>query len=294
MNRKILILGGDLRQFTVASEFKKDGFDVSVFGFNKNTPFVPFYIYNDLKAAINDNDIIILGIPVSRDNVYLNAPYSEEDIKISEITNCLDSSKIVFGGIIYKSLENSLKEKDILNFDYGIREELNIENVIPTVEGALSIAINETPFTLHGANVLVAGFGRIGKILSKALSSLGAFVTVSARKIEDLSWIDCFSYKKIKTKNIYENINKYDIIFNTIPYMVIDEECLKRVKKNAVIIDLASNPGGVDFKYARLLDLKVIRALSLPGKVAPETAGKIIKNTINNILSELGVKIWGI
>lgn len=294
MNRKILILGGDLRQFTVASEFKKDGFDVSVYGFNKNTPLIPFYIYNNLKDAINDNDIIILGIPVSRDNVYLNAPYSKEDIKISEIAEHLDSSKIVFGGIIYKELESKLKEKDILSFDYGTREELNIENVIPTVEGALSIAINETPFTLHGAKVLVTGFGRIGKILAKSLSSLGADVTVSARKIEDLSWIDCYAFSKIQTKNIHENINKFDIIFNTIPFMVIDEECLKRVRKNAVIIDLASNPGGVDFKYAHLLDLKVIRALSLPGKIAPETAGKIIKNTINNILSELGVKIWGI
>lgn len=294
MNRKILILGGDLRQFTVASEFKKDGFDVSVYGFNKNTPLIPFYIYQNLKDALKDNDIIISGIPVSRDNIYLNAPYSEDNIKISEIAEYLDSSKILFGGIISKDFKNELNKKDVLNFDYGIREELNIENVIPTVEGALSIAINETPFTLHGANILVTGFGRIGKILSKTLSSLGANVTVSARKTEDLSWIDCFSYKKIKTKNIYESINKYDIIFNTIPYMVIDEECLKRVKKNAVIIDLASNPGGIDFKYAKLLDLKVIRALSLPGKVAPETAGKIIKNTINNILSELGVKIWGI
>ncbi len=294
MNKKILILGGDLRQFTVASEFKKDGFDVSVYGFDKNTPFVPFFIYNNLKDAIKDSDIIIMGIPISRDNVFLSAPYSEEDIKISEIINCLDSSKIVFGGIISKDIEKSLIDKDVLNFDYGVREELNIENVIPTVEGALSIAINETPYTLHGANVLVTGFGRIGKILSKALASLGAFVTVSARKTEDLSWIDCFSYKKIKTQNICDNINKYDIIFNTIPFTVIDEECLKRVKKNAVIIDLASKPGGVNFKYAHLLNLKVIHALSLPGKVAPETAGKIIKNTINNILSELGVKIWGI
>ena len=75
--------------------------------------------------------------------------------------------------------------------------------------------------------------------------------------------------------------------------MVIDEECLKRVKKNSVIIDLASGSGGIDFKYAKLLDIKVIRALSLPGKIAPQTAGIIIKNTISNILTELGVKIWG-
>lgn len=294
MNRKILILGGDLRQLTVAKEFKNDGFDVSLYGFDNSTESIPYYIYSDLEKGILENDILIMGIPLSRDNLYLNAPFSKKNIKLSEITEYSDSKKLLFGGILNSSFKSELKAKNILSFDYGLREELSVYNVIPTVEGAISIAINETPFTLHGSNILICGFGRIGKILAKSLSSLGVNVTVSARKLEDLSWIDCYGYKKIKTKNIYDNINKFDIIFNTIPSLVIDEECLKRVKKNSVIIDLASGSGGIDFKYAKLLDIKVIRALSLPGKIAPQTAGIIIKNTISNILTELGVKIWGI
>ncbi|MBR4893194.1 MAG: dipicolinate synthase subunit DpsA [Clostridia bacterium] len=293
MNRKILILGGDLRQLTVAKEFKNDGFDVSFYGFDNSTESIPYYIYSDLEKGILENDILIMGIPLSRDNLYLNAPFSKKNIKLSEITEYSDSKKLLFGGILNSSFKSELKAKNILSFDYGLREELSVYNVIPTVEGAISIAINETPFTLHGSNILICGFGRIGKILAKSLSSLGVNVTVSARKLEDLSWIDCYGYKKIKTKNIYDNINKFDIIFNTIPSLVIDEECLKRVKKNSVIIDLASGSGGIDFKYAKLLDIKVIRALSLPGKIAPQTAGIIIKNTISNILTELGVKIWG-
>jgi len=294
MNRKILILGGDLRQLTVAKEFKNDGFDVSFYGFDNSTESIPYYIYSDLEKGILENDILIMGIPLSRDNLYLNAPFSKKNIKLSEITEYSDSKKLLFGGILNSSFKSELKAKNILSFDYGLSEELSVYNVIPTVEGAISIAINETPFTLHGSNILICGFGRIGKILAKSLSSLGVNVTVSARKLEDLSWIDCYGYKKIKTKNIYDNINKFDIIFNTIPSLVIDEECLKRVKKNSVIIDLASGSGGIDFKYAKLLDIKVIRALSLPGKIAPQTAGIIIKNTISNILTELGVKIWGI
>lgn len=293
MNRKILILGGDLRQLTVAKEFKNDGFDVSFYGFDNSTESIPYYIYSDLEKGILENDILIMGIPLSRDNLYLNAPFSKKNIKLSEITEYSDSKKLLFGGILNSSFKSELKAKNILSFDYGLREELSVYNVIPTVEGAISIAINETPFTLHGSNILICGFGRIGKILAKSLSSLGVNVTVSARKLEDLSWIDCYGYKKIKTKNIYDNINRFDIIFNTIPSLVIDEECLKRVKKNSVIIDLASGSGGIDFKYAKLLDIKVIRALSLPGKIAPQTAGIIIKNTISNILTELGVKIWG-
>lgn len=292
--KKILMLGGDLRQLTIASEFKKEGSEVSFFGFDNSNISIPYYIYKDLKEAIINSEIIVLGIPVSRDNICINSPYTDTEIKINDILTHINSSKIIFGGILSEEFQQNLKQKNVLYFDYGKREELTIENVIPTVEGALSIAIDETPFTLHKSKVLVCGFGRIGKLLSKSLYALGAHVTVSARKLEDLSWIDCFGYEKIHSKNIYENINKYDIIFNTVPYPIIDEECLKRVKKNACIIDLASNPGGIDFKYAKLLDIKVIRALSLPGKVAPETAGKIIKKTISNILTELGVKIWGL
>jgi len=48
-------------------------------------------------------------------------------------------------------------------------------------------------------------------------------------------------------------------------------------------------PTGVDFEVAQSLGINVIWALSLPGKVAPVTSGKIIKDTIINILTEMGV-----
>ena len=53
-------------------------------------------------------------------------------------------------------------------------------------------------------------------------------------------------------------------------------------------MDLASKPGGVDMEAASRLGVRVIWALSLPGKVAPVTAGKIIRDTIYHILNELG------
>ena len=48
-------------------------------------------------------------------------------------------------------------------------------------------------------------------------------------------------------------------------------------------------PAGVDFDAAKSLGLKVIWALSLPGKTAPVTSGAIIKDTIMNIINDLGV-----
>lgn len=284
MNKKILILGGDLRQLAVADEFKKEGYEVSFFGFEKCEHPIPYYIYNTLSDALEENKIIILGMPVSRDGIHLNSPFSDFTIKLSDIFQASGKGKKIFGGILPDGFSDKGIKKGPEFFDYGKKEELIIKNVIPTVEGAIKIAIENTPFTLHSSRILICGFGRIGKLLAKNLTALGARVTVSARKPEDMAWIECYGYKKVKTCHIFEAINKFDIIFNTIPAPVIDEECLKRVKKNALIIDLASGSGGVDFKYARLLDINVIRALSLPGLVAYETAGKIIKETIIDIL----------
>ena len=70
-------------------------------------------------------------------------------------------------------------------------------------------------------------------------------------------------------------------------YNMIDEERLNLVKKESIIIDLASNPGGVDRRAAREKGLKVIWALSLPAKVAPLTSAEFIKETIYHVLKEL-------
>ena len=77
-----------------------------------------------------------------------------------------------------------------------------------------------------------------------------------------------------------------DIVFNTVPHKIISADVLENISNNSVIIDLASKPGGVDFDAAQKLRKKVIWALSIPGKTSPQTAGKVISDTIINILSE--------
>lgn len=291
MNSKMLIVGGDIRQLTVADELISDGLNVSVTGFD-STFFEKPYTYIDVKSAVKENDIIIFGLPMTKDGKFINTPCYSSNILLTDIIDNCDKPKIIIGGMIDELTKNILLSKNCKVYDYYLREELIIENVIPTVEGALSIALEETPFTLSGSECLICGFGRIGKLLAKTLTALNCKVTVSARKLEDFAWINCYGYTPVHTSKIKESINKYKIIFNTVPKQIIDEECLKRTNKDCLIIDLASKPGGTDFSYAKLLGVKVIWALSLPGKVAPKTAGIIIKKTICNILGELGVMKW--
>ena len=133
------------------------------------------------------------------------------------------------------------------------------------------------------------GYGKIGKILSKDLYGMGAQTYAAARKYADLAMIEGHGYEPLPIGILESGISDFDIIFNTIPALILDDKILSKVRKDALIIDLASKPGGVDFEAAKRYGLRVIWALGLPGKIAPITSGAIIKDTIMNIINELGV-----
>lgn len=173
--------------------------------------------------------------------------------------------------------------------DFLSRQDFTILNCIPTVEGALQIAMQKTPVTIHGSKVLVIGYGRIGKLLADKLSALGAETVVSARKQEDFAWLSARRIPYVNTMALQGALGDYDIIFNTVPHMVLPYTLLCELKKTCLIIDLASQPGGVDFKAAEKLGLQTEWALSLPGKVAPDSAARYMKDTLINILRERGI-----
>ncbi len=164
-----------------------------------------------------------------------------------------------------------------------------MENSVPTAEGAIKIAIEETPFSLHGSKCLVLGYGRVGKILARMLQGIGANVWVEARKYADLAMIEGHGYEPLSLNEVKNYIDEFDVIFNTVPSLILDETMLRGVRSDTLIIDLASKPGGVDFNAAKLMGIRVIWALSLPGKISPVTSGMIIKDTIMNIINELEV-----
>ena len=61
---------------------------------------------------------------------------------------------------------------------------------------------------------------------------------------------------------------------------------LQQLPGGALIIDLASLPGGTDFAAAEELGLHAEHALALPGRCAPQTAGALIAQTVLAILEE--------
>lgn len=273
---RILIIGGDSRINYLSQGLMEDGFKVKTFDGSE-----------PLKTAVEECDAVVLGLPCSRDDKTVDAPDLSESILLKDLFHIMGKNKLLLAG---KMPEGTKAVADVFGVkwvDYFMREELEILNAVPTCEGALQIAMEELPITLFGCDAVVAGFGKVAQPIVSALRALGANVTVCARKPSARAKARTFGVNAVDFNSLKECMSQADIVFNTVPQCVINRRELIAAK-DALIIDLASKPGGVDMEAAKDLGVKVIWALGLPGKVAPVTAGNIIKETICNILGELG------
>lgn len=280
VEKKISIIGGDLRIVNLAKMMAEDGFEIVTYALEKAEELNGLAKGNTLEETIQKSEYIVTSIPLSKDGKIVNTPYSDAKLTVQELHNHLLGKKLISG-----KLDESFQNDTMIQcYDILEMEEYAILNAIATAEGAIQIAMEEYPRTLLGSNILVMGFGRIGKILAKMLQGIGANVYCEARKEPDLAYIKAYGYTPIHLKELDQHLPRFDIIINNIPVQILDKTRLNLVKKDVLILDLASNPGGVDFEYAKQNNIKTIWALALPGKVAPVSAAEYIRDTIYNIL----------
>ena len=282
--KNISIIGGDLRIAKLAEMMYIDGYNICTYGLEKAKINNNVNKCNSLEEVTSKSDIIVSSIPLTGDEVNINAPFGNKKINIDELIPYL-KGKTFIAGRIEDNLLNKMKDINVI--DLLKREELTVLNTISTAEGAIQIAMEESTKTIHGSKILVMGFGRVSKILSNMLKGIGAEVYCETTKTVNCSWIKAYGYNPILLDELDSSLGKFDIIINTIPHIILDKDKLSLVNKDCIIIDIASNPGGVDKHAARQLGIKLIWALSLPGKVAPLTSAEFIKETLENILKDI-------
>lgn len=277
-----LFLGGDLRQKYACDYLCKN----NILSEYHESFELDEYIINKIKNA----SIVVLPIPITKDDINLNT-VSSCIIKLSDIIPLINIDSIIFGGIFSKILKKQLEEMNQKYVDLFDIEEFQIKNALLSAEGAIYYAKQHLDKSIYGSEIAVLGFGRIGKILSYLLYSQGAKITVCARKDKDYTWSKLIGFNgfKIKTDGNKNNLsmidNRFDIVFNTIPYRVLDEEFVEKLNTDTIIIDLASRPFGIDDSLVKKYKLKYYRELGIPGRYAPMSAGEIIgKTIINNLL----------
>ena len=288
MEKAISIVGGDLRIIRLIEMLIADGYKVYTYGLEMSEELLQMDIEmcSTIEETVSYSKVVVGPIPLSSDRKNVSTPFSKVKIPLEEFLKVLKGKKLIAGNIL-EFFKEELNKEDIQYIDLIKREEFAVLNAIATAEGTIQIAMEETQRTVHGSKVLIMGFGRIGKVLAKMLDGIGAKVSCEARKDEDLAWVKAYGFEPIHLNNLDSKISEFDIIINTIPFQILNSDRLELVKKDVVLIDLASNPGGVDRKVAKEKGLKLIWALSLPGKVAPLTSADFIKEVLYHVLEEV-------
>lgn len=258
----IVIAGGDKRQKIMADILKNKGFNVDY--------------YSSGRTELCNNDILILPIPVTRDGIHINTDVNAEPICLEEIAVQFPYAKAVIGGVFNNEYLTDITKRD--DFAYY--------NAVPTAEGAINIAISNTDTTLWNSEILVCGYGRVGKILVSRLKAFKPNLYVSARNNTDFALLDCDGIKKIHTSCIKDHISKFDIVFNTVAAEIFNADVLFQARKDTLFIELATANAGFCEKSVFKNNIKFTEAPSLPGKTAYITAGKIMAQTVLNILRE--------
>ena len=285
MNRALnfWVIGGDLRQAALARQLEEDGHGVHTFALDRAEGTD---CQSDLSQA-DRADCVILPLPAVGEGEFLNAPLSERRCSVGEVLDALEPGQLVCAGMVRPPLRRMAEERGLILHDYFAREELAVANAVPTAEGAVQLAMEELPVTLHEARVLILGYGRLGRVTAQRMAALGARVAVAARSHEQLAWARVWGYAAEHTARLRPWLCGYDLVVNTVPARLLGREELAALKPGALVIDLASKPGGVDFDAAADLGVRAVWALSLPGRVAPVSSGGYIRTTIYHIIDEM-------
>lgn len=277
-----------MRQLYLAEKLALSA-EVYVTGFDKN-------VYTPERAVLTDSllslaeraDCLVLPLPVTSDNVMVSTPFYKQSLPLDNLLSAVKEGGLIFGGCISPDVAALFNKHNLETIDYLEREELSVMNAVPTAEGAVQIAMEELATTLYGRNILILGMGRIEKVLIKILTGFSCRITVAARKYSDLAWAEVYGCKGVHIRSIEPALEDAEVLFNTVPAMILTGERLMRLHKDCLLIDLASKPGGVDLRTAAGLGIKTVWALSLPGKLALVSAGEMIASAILNILTERG------
>lgn len=227
---EISIIGGDLRTVKLIKLLAQDKNKIKAWGFENCEELLDFEkkndnlkIHNNLDEALQ-NQIIIGPTPFTKDRKYICTQYTNQKLEIQTLANKI-RDKLLIGGSVPAEILEQIETIDILK-----DERLVILNAISTVEGTIEIAIKETQKNLYNSNILIIGYGRIGKILVDRLTAFKANVYCSARG-KDITWIEAYGSKSIKYEELNKKIDMFDIIINTVPVLILNKKKARTAKQ---------------------------------------------------------------
>ena len=269
------VLGGDLRQSYMAKQLSEKGYSVITYG-----------IMSDIKQADSMEEAVVnaralIGpIPFSKDHENLVSMEDRDDLGIEDVKCFLKKGQSIFAGCIPDDFCVYCEEIGVAVHDFMKLDSVALKNAVSTAEGAVAQAVFHSPLQIQGSQCLVLGFGRCGSVLAEKLKLWSAEVTAAARSKAQRALAETFGVRAVSLEDLKQEICRADFIFNTIPSLILDRECLELCKKEVLIVDIASAPGGVDFEAAEELGIDARLCLGIPGKYAACSAAAILTETM--------------
>lgn len=278
---ELWVIGGDRRQGELAGLLAADGHRVH-----------PFALEQYLRCeagleGIEGADGVILPLPALNRAGQISTPLSGWELEPETVLDRLRPGQRLLAGRVDGRLRAMASAHELTAEDYFDREELAVRNAVPTAEGALRIAMEAVPVTIHGASCVVTGFGRVGQALAPRLRALGASVWVAERSPARQALAEGMALPWGSFAELPARLAEADLVFNTVPAPVLGEAELSALRRGTPVIELASAPGGADSEAAAHWGIRLINAPGLPGKEAPLTAARALRDTVYHMM--LGV-----
>lgn len=268
---KVAVIGGDKRSEYMVQFLQEFGYVVMSCVMIPSEP-------EEVAKIVKWADVLVGPTPFSRDGVEV---YHEKggNILLEDFARWMRAGQILFGGNISPMIRQEAEKKRVQYHDFMAMDEVARDNSVATAEGAIAEAITASDINLNQSNCLVLGFGRCGKAIYERLEALGAKCSIGLRNAVQKELPtdgEIFSLEDLPA-----HISEFDFIFNTIPAKVLDRDCVEKVRKDCIIIDIASKPGGTDFEACRERGIYANLSLGIPGRYAPKTSAQILVNAIN-------------
>lgn len=272
---KAAIIGGDKRQAYLAEILEKEGYEVVTYAVN----CVHGSKVSSLKEALKAVAVIAAPVPFLKGGEIFSKE-KKEDLSLEKILEYAPEGCKLFAGGIPTSFLKKAEEKGIICVDYLKDCRTVMENTVAVAEGTLAEAMKRSDRNLYKSFCIVLGYGRCGSTLASYLKRMGSHVAVYEKEEALKARATLLSDEVIEREKFPLYLEQADYIFNTIPAMVLPKALLEYVPKKALILDLASAPGGVDFEAAKDKGIQAVLLPGLPGSYAPKSSAEILGKLI--------------
>jgi len=272
---KFAVIGGDRRSVLLCRLLAQDGHRVHTYALERAELPEEIPKAGCLEGALYGADCVVLPVPAERGGL-LNAPGAAFPCRMEELLAALWPGQLLCGGLFSRESRLGAERGGLRVLDLMESPGFVTMNAAVTAEGALGLLLQESERTLFGSGVLLCGWGRIARQLAARLTPLGAGVTVAARRAEQRAEARALGCRAADYPELPELAGGFDYVVNTVPARVLDEALLCCLREGALLLELASPPGGFDRTAAEQMGLRTLAAPGLPGRSAPLTAAELM------------------